>query len=102
MVRPAQPIQRPQVSRGNDEQLAAEAAETLKVIQAEFASRQDDPETAIPDDLAERYSYWYELDDRVKGGESLSEELMSWYQSYPDSADFAAGRAVAELRQNSA
>ena len=102
MVRPAQPIERPQVSRGNDEQLAAEAAETLRVIQAEFASRQDAPEPAIPEDLAERYSYWYELDERVKGGESLSDELMSWYQSYPGSADFEAGRAVAELRRNTA
>ena len=102
MVRPAQPVQRPQVKRDNDEDLSAEAAETLRVIQAEFARGQEEPTKAIPEDLAERYSYWYELDEQVKQGEELTGELLSWYESYPDSADFEAGRAVAELRRNSA
>ncbi|OED43586.1 hypothetical protein ACH42_09750 [Endozoicomonas sp. (ex Bugula neritina AB1)] len=99
IVRPAQTIERPDI--GNNEQIAAEAKDTLKVIQAEFAKRSDQVEI-IPEDLAERYSYWHELQTRIAGGEKLSQELSDWYESYAGCADFEAGRVIVELREQSA
>lgn len=108
IVRPARPIEVPAAMAADNErqqtaqdQLVAEAQEALKVIQAEFA-QQSDPEPQIPEDLAERYSYWRAVDGKVKAGESLSTELMSWHQSYPGSADYEAGLVLAELREQRA
>ena len=67
----------------------------MKQEQAEQAQM---PVFSVPDDLAERYVYWHQLDAQLKGGASLSDEQLSWHQSFPDSADYAAGQAVAELR----
>ena len=100
LVRTPRPIERPR-EEPIIEPLNNEEDEVLKVIRAEFA-KQAEPLETVPEDLADRFSFWHELEARMKNGEELAEELKGWFESYPGSADFEAGRVIVELRQNSA
>lgn len=100
LVRHAQRLAPAQSAPQDAHQQAAilEAKEILKAMKQEQAEQAQVPVFSVPDDLAERYVYWHQLDAQLRGGASLSDEQLSWHQSFPDSADYAAGQAVAELR----
>lgn len=55
---------------------------------AELAMERQAAEFEVPGDAMTRYDLWQQLDARLQGGESLSQDEASWHASYPRHIDF--------------
>lgn len=55
---------------------------------AELAMERQAAEFEVPGDAMARYDLWQQLDARLQGGESLTQDEANWHASYPNHIDF--------------
>ncbi len=55
---------------------------------AALAMERQAAEFEVPGDAMARYDLWQQLDTRLQGGESLTQDEASWHASYPRHIDF--------------